>query len=72
MAERGRAVVEEVEQVEKKAEMGLEKGDEEEEEQQDFTFRVEEIPCAREIMPCERSATTREKVEREGREVVWQ
>ena len=31
MAERGRAAVEEVEQVEQKAEMGLEEGDEEEE-----------------------------------------
>ena len=70
MGERGHAAVEEVEQVEKKAEMGQEEG--EGEEQEDFTCPVEEIPCAREIFPCKRiGVTEREKVEREGREVVW-
>ena len=50
VAERRRAAVEEVEQVEKKGEMGPEEGDEEEQEQEDFTRRVEEFPHAREVV----------------------
>ena len=58
--------------MEKKARMEWEEGDEEEEEQEDFTHRVEKIPRAREILPCKRScAAAGEKVEREEREVVW-
>ena len=44
--------------------MGSEEGDEEKEEQEDFTRHMEEIPRAREILPCKRSgAVVGEKVE---------
>ena len=47
--------------------MGPEEGDEEEEEQEDFTRRVEEILRAREILPCKRSgAAVGEKVQSVG------
>ena len=63
VAKRGCATVEEVEQVEKKVEMGLEEGDEEEEEQEAFTRHMEEIPRAREIPHAREIPRAREVVQ---------